>query len=134
MELQETLLKLLNNFSAATRRVILREIARYLLRSNRKRIRRNTQPDGTAMQARKSGSGLMFRKIGRQMRQRVSAEQAEVGFEGRTSWVATNHQLGRSIRQGNYTLDFPVRELLGLDDTDRQTVRDIIIKHIGKAA
>lgn len=130
MELQDVLSKMLNNFSAATRRAALREIARYLLLSNRKRIRANVQPDGGAMQVRKHGAGRMFRKIGRQMRQRVNADQAEVGFAGRTGWVATNHQLGRSIRQGNYTVSFPVRELLGLDETDRKAVHDILIRHI----
>lgn len=65
MELQDVML---NNFSAATRRAALREIARYLLLSNRKRIRANVQPDGSAMQARKDGAARMFRKIGRQMR------------------------------------------------------------------
>ena len=131
MELQDVLSKMLNNFSAATRRAALREIARYLLLSNRKRIRANVQPDGSAMQARKDGAGRMFRKIGRQMQQRATADQAEVGFAGRTGWVATNHQLGRSIRQGKYTVNFPVRELLGLDEADRKAVRDILIKYVG---
>ena len=132
MELQSVLLQLLNNFGAATRRDALREIARYLLLSNRKRIRANAQPDGSAMQARKNGAGRMFRKIGRQMQHRATADQAEVGFAGRTGWVATNHQLGRSIRQGKYTVNFPGRELLGLDETDRKAVHGIIIKHIAE--
>ena len=134
MELQTALLQLLNAFGPVTRRTALREIASYLMRSNRQRIRGNVQPDGSAMTARQRGKGRMFRKIGGMMQQHVSADEASVGFSGRTGWVASNHQLGRSIRKGKSVLNFPVRELLGLNETDRAAVQNILLKHIGMAA
>ena len=134
MEMQQAVLSLLNTFSAAKQRVALREIARYLLRANRSRISRNVEPDGSKMAARQAGKRRMFRKIGRFMQQRTSTDRAEVGFSGSTGKIATNHQLGRSIRVGTYTADFPVRELLGLNAADQQGVMQILLKHSGVAA
>lgn len=132
MELEDALLQLLNNVGPVTRRLALREIAGYLMRSNRKRILANVQPGGTGMMPRQGRGGRMFRKIGGLMQQKVTADQAETGFYGRTAWVASNHQMGRMIRKGKALIDFPVRLLLGLDDADRAGVGEILLKHLGK--
>ncbi len=132
MGLDDALQQLLNNFGPVTRRSALREIASYFMRSNRKRIRSNVQPGGASMTPRQGRGGRMFRKIGRMMRQQVTADAAQVGFSGRTGWVATNHQLGRVIRNAGQTLHYPVRLLLGADEEDRAAVLAIVLKYIGR--
>lgn len=129
MELQAVLLQL-ETVITAKQREIMRDVARYLLLANRQRISRNVQPDGSAMPRRQNGAGRMFRKIGGHLRQRVNADSASIGFSGRTGWVATNHQLGRSVRRGNYRVDLPVRELLGLPAADQRAIATRIMTHL----
>lgn len=127
---------LLGKFSTGIRRDALREAARYLMLSNRKRLRLNVQPSGNAMQARKNGTNKkMFTKLGKHMQKKDSGGGMAVGYFGSTGNIATNHQLGKELRRslsGGRTLliDLPVRELLGLDAEDRQAVEQIFLKHM----
>jgi phage virion morphogenesis protein len=128
------LTKLLKNNSPASRKRVMRKVAGYLSKMNKKRIKGNLSPNGNTMEARhKSEGGKMFRKMNRQMRQKYESDRAEAGFFGVAAIIATNHQLGRHIKEtkgayhgGSNEFDMPVRELLGLPQADQDAIQKII--------
>lgn len=124
--------QLLKNAGPVTRRLALREAMTYLAASNRKRIRSNVSPDGSSMLARKKGSQRMFTKIAKQLKRFQRGDNGELGFFGRTGWVAANHQYGRTVKTPRYDIDMPVRELLGISDEDAQAIQAIFMKHLMK--
>jgi phage virion morphogenesis protein len=126
-DVSTALLKLLASYSPVARRRKLRQIAVYLRQSNRKRIKKNVQPDGSTMDARKKGSKRMFPTMGRFLKNKVTAEKAETGFYNGAGMVADNHQYGRFIQSQQGGFDLPIRELLGLTEENKQTIIDILL-------
>lgn len=125
----------LDGFSPANRRKALREIAQYLMRSNRKRLKANLQPSGGAMKARQHGSRKMFQKMGKSLKQTVRSDEANIGYFDSAGKIATNHQLGKTLNRKlssgrTLQIELPVRELLGLDDEDQAAVHAIFVKHL----
>lgn len=130
ISMPESLLQLLKNTGPVTRRLALREAMTYLAKANRKRIRDNVSPDGKAMQGRKQGSKRMFAKIAKQLKRFQRGDFGELGFYGRTGWVAANHQYGRTVITPTHDIKMPVRELLGISDADIEAVQAIFLKHL----
>ncbi len=128
------LLKVLTHLSPVGRKKAMREIMTFLRKSNRQRIKANKAPDGSNFAPRKNKKGKMFKKIGKSIKLNVTENSGEIGFYGRASEVASNHQFGKRIKykNGDKTgyFDLAKRELLGLSDNDKRTVSDIIIKHL----
>jgi phage virion morphogenesis protein len=121
------LLKLLAGYSPVARRRKLRQIAVYLRQSNRRRIKQNIEPDGSAMELRKKGSKRMFPRMGRFLKNKVTSEKTETGFYNGAGMVADNHQYGRFIQNKQGGFDLPRRELLGLEEDDQQYIIDILL-------
>lgn len=132
-DLASAITKMLKINSPAKRKRIMRKVAGYVSKMNKKRIKKNLSPNGNTMEARHKGTGKMFRKMNRQLRQKYEPDKAEVGFFGVAGTIATNHQLGRHIKEtkgawhgGSNEFTMPVRLLLGLPEADQDAVKKII--------
>jgi phage virion morphogenesis protein len=140
---------LLSQLEAPARRVVLRDIARELQRSQRTRITQQRNPDGSAYEARKPRPkkhlrdkagrikrAAMFAKLkqARYLRAESDATGLAVGFAGRIARLARTHQLGLSDRvaPGGPDYRYPARVLLGFSEADRELIRDVLLKHLAK--
>lgn len=133
----------LSHLSAASRRTVTREIARELQRSQRARIARQLNPDGSAYEKRKPRlrnkagrirRAAMFVKLrqARYLRAESDANGIAVGFAGRVARLARIHQNGETARvvKDGPQYSYPARVLLGFTDTDREMIRDLLLKHL----
>jgi phage virion morphogenesis protein len=140
---------LLSKLEAPARRTVLRDIARELQRSQRDRIAKQLNPDGSAYDARKPRPkkhlrdkagrikrAAMFARLrqARYLRAESDSNGAAIGFAGRIARVARVHQLGLSDRvaPGGPEYKYPARVLLGFTDADRELIRDLLLKHLAK--
>ncbi|MGX2969307.1 phage virion morphogenesis protein [Ursidibacter sp. B-7004-1] len=132
---------LLQNISKSRRHLLYQQIGRELARSQRRRIKAQQNPDGTAFAPRKpqkSRKGsikqqAMFRKIAtpRFMKLRRTAEGIELGYSGSDANIANVHQYGlraRVNRRADWKVKYEQRELLGFSDEDIQMIEDLVIK------
>ncbi|WP_136067089.1 phage virion morphogenesis protein [Modicisalibacter radicis] len=136
---------LLARLEAKERRRLARAIARDLRRSQRERIRSQTNPDGTPYAPRKPQKWLarqgsirrkaMFGKLAtaKWLKATARGDAAMVGFFGNVARLAKTHQYGlrdRVDRDGP-TIEYPQRELLGFTDQDREVILDSLLTHLG---
>lgn len=141
---------LLAQLSPAGRRKAMLDIARELRRSQQARIAAQKDPDGTAytprkVKAQKGGKKLrgkrgrikraaMFAKLRTSRYMQVEATPAglAIGFAGRVARIARVHQLGEvdRVAPGGPEIRYPARVLLGFTDSDRELIRDKLLKHI----
>lgn len=136
---------LLQQMSAGERTKLSRAIGTALRRSNHERIQAQRNPDGTPYLPRKRlrdkagrikrTAARMFRRISKADYLRIQADPSgvAVGFVGRVARIARIHQYGESDRVSpdGPTVRYPIRELLGITPEDRETIRDMIVQHIG---
>lgn len=132
---------LLNNISKPRRRLMYQQIGRELARSQRRRIKAQQNPDGSAYELRKKPkkgvkskikSGKMFDKITqpRFMRLRLESEGVSLGYEGGDAVIARIHQqglIGRVRKDWDLKVKYASRELLGFTDDDLQMIEDYMI-------
>lgn len=132
---------LLNNVSKPRRRLLYQQIGRELARSQRRRIKAQQNPDGSAYEPRKTPkkgvkgkikSGKMFEKItqARFMRLRQENEGVSLGYEGGNAVVARIHQeglVGRVRKDWHLKVKYASRELLGFTDNDVQMIEDYVV-------
>lgn len=140
---------LLAKLEAPARRKLLRDLARELRKSQQARITKQLNPDGSTYQARKPRPKKHLRdKAGRVKRQAMFAKlkqarflRAEsdsqgltIGFVGRVARVARVHQFGESdhVASNGPQYKYPARVLLGLTDTDRDLIADMLLAHLTK--
>lgn len=73
----------------------------------------------------------MFQNIGKQLKTDYSENQASIGFGGRTGFVASVHQEGKTIRPSKYAkaTRYPIRELAGFSKDDEEWITSEIIKY-----
>ncbi|CAM2937528.1 phage virion morphogenesis protein [Escherichia coli] len=87
--------------------------------------------------ARASRRSPMFEKLrtARFLRIIPDTNGVSVGFQGRAARIARVHQFGEVglVSPGNAT-KYPVRELLGLNEKDKQQITETVIAGLGKAA
>lgn len=134
---------LIAGLSASRRREMAAEIAKRLLISQQRRIKRQQAPDGTPYAARKrqplrSKKGRvkreMFAKLRthRYMKAKGTADEALVEFAGRVQRIVRVHQEGLHDRPNRHSRDvqYDARPLLGFSDADRQIVEDMIIHRL----
>jgi phage virion morphogenesis protein len=129
-------------------RTLTRDIARELRRSQSQRIAKQQAPDGAAYAARKPQNTArrlrkqqgqikqaMFSKLrtARHLRADSNAAEVTVGFSGRAAHIATVHQEGLRdlVKPGGPSYTYPARQLLGLTATERATIADQLLKHLG---
>lgn len=135
---------LLARLEDSQRRQLARRLATELRRSQRDRIRRQHNPDGTPYEPRRRLRGkaggirrrAMFQKLAtaRYLKTRATANSAAVGFFGRVARIAAIHQYGRrdQVDRNGPAYDYPARELLGYTDRDLALIRDLLIDHLGR--
>lgn len=137
---------LLKNISKERMRQLYREIGRELARSQRKRIKAQQNPDGSAYQPRKqkvrSKKGriktqAMFKKItqARHMKLRRQKDGIELGFSGNTAYIATIHQYGlraRVERHKERKVQYAKRELLGFTEQDKEMIEAFVINALSE--
>lgn len=75
----------------------------------------------------------MFRKLrtARYLQARSTDSEASVGFSGQAGAIARIHQFGlRDTLPGQHGAKYPLRALLGLNDTDIQWIADTVVAHL----
>ena len=143
-DLDKVLTDLLTQLSAGQRARAMREVGVALRRSNAERIAANVSPDGVAFEPRKKQlkikgalkrkkTGAMFRKLKlqRYLSSTATPDGAEVSFKGGAEHIAQVHHYGLvdKVRDG-LTVLYPARQLLGINEADRDLVRDILSRHL----
>lgn len=135
---------LLNNVSKPRRRLMYQQIGRELARSQRRRIKAQQNPDGTAYEPRKKPkkkvkskvkAGKMFDKISQPkfMRLRYENEGVSLGYEGGNAVIARIHQeglMGRVQKDWHLKVKYASRQLLGFTQDDLKMIESYVIRAI----
>lgn len=132
---------LLGQLSTTERRKLAAELARSMRATQSERIRANKQPDGTAMTPRKPQPRLrnrrgttrrkMFTKLVKPawLKARATASEATVEFTGSANRLATVHHFGLRDKIRGKTVQYPMRQLIGITDADIDRIEDALLKH-----
>lgn len=121
------------------RRELMRRLAQGLRVRFRDRIKKQRDPNGNRFIPRKreqigqiKRNAAMFQKIGKQLKTEYSAEHAAVGFGGRTGFVASVHQEGKTIRPSKNAKPtrYPIRETVGFSKDDQEWIKSEITKFL----
>lgn len=133
---------LLEKLQPPARRRLARIVGTALRRSQTERIRAQRNPDGAEYAPRKRAqAGQIKRRADRMFQGLIKAKHFKVeanaravavGFFGRVSRIARVHQEGLSDRvtPKGPSVRYERRELLGLTDAERKTVRALLIEHL----
>ncbi|MEO1852710.1 phage virion morphogenesis protein [Chromohalobacter sp.] len=141
--LDDWLAPLLARLSAHERRRLARVVATDLRRSQRERIKRQENPDGSDYAPRRSRDrqgairrNAMFSKLrtAKYLRIRSSADVATVGFFGPVASIARTHQYGLRDRvtENGPRVEYARRELLGFAGPDRERVAHLVLDHLSE--
>lgn len=131
--LERWLIQALSALDPSARAALMRDIGRELRKRNQRRIARQTGPDGTPWPARKRNSHGKVRKTarmlqgfrdGRRMKLSAGADGMELGYSGRSGWLATIHHYGEvgEVEQNGPNIKYPARPLLGFSPDDLEYV------------
>lgn len=143
---------LLAKLEPAARRQAAVDIARELRRSQQARIASQRNPDGTAFEPRKPRQVMKSKKLrekaGRIKRRAMFAKMRtarffkvetdssglSIGFAGRIARLARIHQEGQQseVEAGGPVYQYPVRQLLGFSQAERDLIRDKLLEHLAK--
>lgn len=134
----------LQRLGSSGRRVMARQIATELRKSNAARIRANIQPDGTPMAARsnkkpgKIKRRLMFKKLHRlqHLKAIADANAATLTFSGsQTQKIASIHHYGArgKVNKNGLIAKYPKRELLGINSQDAANITKIVTDYLETA-
>jgi len=135
---------MLAQLTPGKRAALAGRIARDLRRSQIRRIRAQSNPDGTPYAPRRPQAarsrhrhikrGAMFRKLATHgyIRARGTPDEASVAFVRRVARIALVHQEGLTdrVRPGGPLADYPARRLLGFGAADIALVEDAILGHL----
>lgn len=134
---------LLSRLDPAARRKIAVDVARELRRSQQKRIKEQRNPDGSAYEARRPRlrerggrvkQKAMFAKLrtARFLKIETNGSGLGIGFVGRVARLARIHQEGQTseVQRGGPSHAYPVRQLLGLTNADREMIRDKLLEQL----
>lgn len=142
---------LINRLSPGSIRLLSKELSVAMRQTNKERITKNIQPDGSRMAPRKRArkikqkretakskirARLMFPKIaqGSTLRIKASTESASIYFAAKKHGGArlTADALANRHQFGDSTHNLPQRQLLGFGQEDLATIETTIIKHLAK--
>lgn len=143
---------LLAKLAPAERRQAAIEIGRELRRSQQARIAAQRNPDGEPFAPRKvrqvEQAKKLREKAGRIKRRAMFAklrtarffkvesdgDGLAIGFAGRVARIARIHQEGQEseVAPGGKTYKYPVRQLLGFSDVEREMIRDKLLEFLAK--
>lgn len=140
---EDKLAALIATLSPSGRRRMAADIAKKVRAGQQKRIKSQKAPDGTPYEARKRQpvkakngrvKSQMFEKLraSRYMKAKGTDSAAVVDFTGKVQRIARVHQLGLKDRpsRNSEEVTYPVRQLLGFSDEDRQLVEEVIIAYL----
>ena len=137
----------LAKLAPAAQRKLAIEVGRELRASQKQRIAAQKAPDGAAYEARKPREKLrkkagriknrsMFLKLRTVRYLKVEQESTGVaiGFVGRAARLARVHQFGETsqVAPGGKAYKYPVRQLLGFTQRERDMIRDKLLEHLTK--
>lgn len=142
-QLSDWLSPLVANLSAARRKLLLRQIATELRSVNQQRIKQQQDPEGAPYTPRASNTtkvplrqkrGPMFSKIraAKYFTLTASPNDASLGFSGRTSIIARQHQEGGIDRSNKYPIHLPIRQLIGFSQHDEDRVLEMVATHLSQ--
>lgn len=133
---------MLSQLSDAERRKLEMNIARKLRASQKKRITRQQNPDGSAYVPRKNRlrdkknkiKNKMFNVIknAKYMRMERTPQGVAVGFAGRIAFIARVHQFGLKdkVDRDGPTVKYASRELLGFTAEEIQMIEIDVLNHL----
>lgn len=140
---------LLAKLTASERNTLARKVGQALRKTQAQRIAAQQNPDGSAYAPRKKPknakgqirskrgaikANAMFGKLrmAKWLKVQVNAEGVAVGFLARASRIASAHQHGELdlVKPGGPSYQYPVRELLGMTEAERETLQDLILMHL----
>ena len=140
--LTEHLGTMLKQLSDSERRKLEMNIARKLRASQKKRITRQQNPDGSAYIPRKNRlrdkqnkiKNKMFNiiKNAKYMRMERTPQGVAVGFAGRIAFIARVHQFGLNdkVDRDGPTVKYASRELLGFSAEEIQIIETDVLNHM----
>lgn len=141
--LESWLSPLLAKLHPGEQRKLAREVARHARAANQKHMAAQQSPDGQAWEPRKHRSrdargrlrqGPMFRKLrmARHLRLAATPSEAVVEFVGRAARIARVHHYGLRDRvtETGAEYQYPVRELLGINDQQMDALCDLIFQRL----
>lgn len=143
--LPEHLGRIIDELSDGQMLKLKKTLAQKLRNSQKKRITAQQNADGSAYTPRKPqkrrGQKKRVRakmmntiKQARHMKIEQSREGFAIGYVGRMAQVAEVHQYGLTARidaKRGTSAAYPVRELLGISDEDRQLIDEVVLDYIG---
>lgn len=118
---------------------LMRILAQGMRLRFKSRITAQRDPDGKNFIPRKRDQignikrqGAMFKSINKQLKTTYTAVQAEIGFSGRTAYVASVHQHGKIIRPTSKAKPtrYAIRELVGFGEDDQLWAMSIIENYL----
>lgn len=129
------------SLSPQAQKQLARNIARELAKSQRQRIARQQNPDGTAYAPRKiqakSKKGrikkqAMFAKMktAKHLKTKITPQGVEIGYSGNTAHIAKVHQfglVGKVDKAGKIKAKYTARQLLGFSKQDIETVENLVL-------
>lgn len=141
--LNDWLTPLTKELSLGQRKRLLQSIKKYLVSINQQRIKSQTNPDGSTFIPRvaaieskglRNKRGPMFSKLrtAQHLRATATADQAVIGFKGRSSYIANQHQEGLTDTSGKYPINTPKRQLLGITADDEQHIMDMVFMQLAE--
>ncbi len=142
---------LLSKMDPGARRKVAVDVGRELRRSQQKRIADQRNPDGSAYAPRKPRQVMrdarlrekegrikrrvkMFAKLrtARFFKVEANSDGLAIGFLGRAARLARVHQDGETseVARGGKSYRYPVRQLLGLTDAEREMIREKLLENL----
>ena len=142
--LNNYLAPLITKLSDAERRKLEMSIARKVRASQKTRITRQQNPDGSAFVPRKKRlrdkknkiKNKMFNliKTSKYMRIERTSEGVAIGFMNRVANIARVHQYGLRdrVEKGGPTVKYDSRELLGFTPAELEMIESKVLDHFSK--
>ncbi|MDH0834032.1 phage virion morphogenesis protein [Acinetobacter johnsonii] len=142
--LNDYLAPLLTKLSDAERRKLEMSIARKVRASQKTRITRQQNPDGSAFVPRKKRlrdkknkiKNKMFNliKTSKYMKIERTSEGVAIGFMNRVANIARVHQYGLRdrVEKGGPTVKYDSRELLGFTPAELEMIESEVLDHFSK--
>ena len=142
--LNDYLAPLLTKLSDAERRKLEMSIARKVRASQKTRITRQQNPDGSAFVPRKKRlrdkknkiKNKMFNliKTSKYMKIERTSEGVAIGFMNRVDNIARVHQYGLRdrVEKGGPTVKYDSRELLGFTPAELEMIESEVLDHFSK--
>jgi phage virion morphogenesis protein len=132
---------LIANLSPQAQKQLARNIGKQIAQSQRQRITRQQNIDGSAyaprkIQAKSKKGGIkrraMFAKMktAKHLKTKTTVQGVEIGFTGNTARIARVHQFGlvdKVDKAGKIKAKFAQRQLLGFSKQDIETVENFVL-------